>query len=159
MAMGKVKFGRNTLSSRQIRRMGERERTREQRLQAVEAFWKLPPEERKQRMADQAAFDRIQKNGITVEDMYKAEEDAYVKGVQAGKDATVRTCFAAVCMTLHEMYGFGKDRCSRVLNDVYDKLTLSLTSQDAIQEVYDTIGLEIHFSDDITEDTVRVKEA
>lgn len=157
--MGKVKFGRNTLSSRQIRRMGERERTKEQRLQAIQAFWNLSPEERKQRMADQEAVDRIQRNGITIEDMYKAENDAYAKGVQAGKEATVRTCFAAICMTLHEMHGFGRDRCSRILNDVYDKLTMALTSDDAIQEVYDTMGLEIHFSDDITEETVSVKEA
>ena len=108
-------------------------------------------------MADQAAFERIQKNGITVEDMYNAENDAFAKGIKAGKEATVRTCFAAICMTLHEKYGFGKDRCSKVLNDVYDKLTMALTSEDAIQEVYDTMGLEIHFSDDITEDTVSVK--
>ena len=155
--MGKVKFGRNTLSARQIRRMGERERTREQRQQAIQAFWNLSPEERQRRIADQAAFERIQKNGITVEDMYNAETEAYSQGVQAGKDATVRTCFAAICMTLHEMYGFGKDRCSKVLNDVYDKLTMALTSEEAIQEVYDTMGLEIHFSDDITEDTVSVK--
>ena len=155
--MGKVRFGRNTLTSRQIRRMGERERTREQRQQALQAFWNLSPEERKRRMADQAAFERIQKNGITVEDMYNAETEAYSQGVQAGKDATVRTCFAAICMTLHEMYGFGKDRCSKVLNDVYDKLTMALTSEEAIQEVYDTMGLEIHFSDDISEDTVQVK--
>lgn len=156
--MGKVKFGRNTLSSRQIRRMGERERTREQRQQAIQAFWNLSPEERRRRIADQEAFQRIQKNGITVEDMYNAETEAYSQGVQAGKDATVRTCFAAICMTLHEMYGFGKDRCSKVLNDVYDKLTMALTSDDAIQEVYDTMGLEIHFSNDISEETVRVKE-
>lgn len=156
--MGKVKFGRNTLSARQIRRMGERERTREQRQQALQAFWNLSPEERRRRIADQEAFQRIQKNGITVEDMYNAETEAYSQGVQAGKDATVRTCFAAICMTLHEMYGFGKDRCSKVLNDVYDKLTMALTSDDAIQEVYDTMGLEIHFSNDISEETVRVKE-
>lgn len=155
--MGKVRFARNTKSTREIRRIGERERTREQRQQAIDAFWKLSPEERQQRIADSKAFERIQRNGITVEDMYRAENEAYAKGISAGKDATVRTCFAAICMTLHELYGFGKDRCSKVLNDVYDKLVYSLTSDDAIQEVYDTMGLEIHFSDDISEETVRVK--
>ena len=157
--MGKVKFGRNTLSSRQLRRMGEREQKREQRQRQIDAFWALPPEERARRIADEEAFQRIQRNGITIEDMYKAEEEAYAKGIEAGKEATVRTCFAAVCMTLHEMHGFGKERCMKVLNDVYDKLTMALTSEDAIQEVYDDIGLEIKFSDDITEDTVRAKEA
>lgn len=156
--MAKVKFQRNTKSSREIRRMAEREQGREQRKQAIDAFWKLSPEERAQRIADNEAFQRIAKNGITIEDMHKAEEDAYSKGVKDGKDETARTCFAAICLTLHEMYGFGKERCSNVLNDVYDKLCFTLTSVDAIQEVYDTMGLEISFKNDITEDAVTIKE-
>ena len=157
--MSKTKFGRNTLTSRQIRRMGEREATRQQRQAAIDAFWKMTPEERQLRMRDMEAVDRIQRNGITIEDLYRSENEAYAKGIKTGKEGTVRTCFAAICMTLHDMYGFGKDRCAKVLNDVYEKLTMALTSDDAIQEVYDTIGLEIHFSDDISEETVQVKEA
>ena len=76
-----------------------------------------------------------------------------------GKDGAVKTVFAAICLTLHELHGFGKERCSRVLNDVYDKLQFTLTSQDAIQEVYDTVGLEISFAGDVTEDEVTVKGA
>jgi len=152
--MSRTKFARNNLSARQIRRMGEREATREQRRQAIEAFWKLSPEERAQRIADHEAFQRISKNGITIEDMHKAEEDAYAKGIKDGKDGAVKTVFAAICLTLHELHGFGKERCSKVLNDVYDKLQFALTSQEAIQEVYDTMGLQITFSDDMTEDAV-----
>ena len=156
--MKRVKFKSNAKSSRELRRIAEREQGREQRQKAIDAFWKLSPEERAQRIADNEAFQRISKNGITIEDMHKAEEDAYSKGVKDGKDATVRTCFAAICLTLHEMHGFGKERCSRVLNDVYDKLRFTLTSQDAIQEVYDTIGLQIRFNADVTEDAVTEVE-
>ena len=152
--MSRTRFARNTLSARQIRRMGEREATREQRKQAIDAFWRLSPEERAQRIADHEAFQRISKNGITIEDMHKAEEDAYAKGIKDGKDGAVKTCFAAICLSLHELHGFGKERCSKVLNDVYDKLCFALTSQEAIQEVYDTMGLQITFSDDMTEDAV-----
>lgn len=153
--MSKVKFRRATKTSREIRRMGEREQAREQRQRAVDAFWALPPEERARRMADNEAFQRISRNGITIEDMKRAEDEAYRKGVSEGKDATVRTCFAAICMTLHELHGFGKERCLKVLNDVYDKLCFSLTSQEAIQEVYDTMGLRITFRGDVTEDAVE----
>ena len=152
--MRRVKFKSNAKSSREIRRMAEREQTREKRQQAIDAFWKLSPEERAQRMADNEAFQRISKNGITIEDMHKAEEDAYSKGVKDGKDGAVKTCFAAICLTLHELHGFGKERCAKVLNDVYDKLQFTLTSQEAIQEVYDTIGLQIRFNADVTEDAV-----
>lgn len=157
--MSKVKFKRNTQSSRELRRIAEREQGRQQRLQAIDAFWRLSPEERAQRIADNETFQRIQRNGITVEDMHRAEEEAYAKGVKEGKDATVRTCFAAICLTLHELHGFGRERCSRVLNDVYDKLMFALTSQEAIQEVYDTVGLQITFSGDVTEDAVTEKGA
>ena len=59
------------------------------------------------------------------------------------------------CLTLHEMHGFGKDRCAKVLNDTYDRMTMALNSDEAIQEVYDTMGLEIRFSNDIAEDAVE----
>lgn len=157
--MGKVKFQRNAKSTRELRRIAEREQGRQQRQQAIEAFWRLSPEERAQRIADNEAFKRISRNGITIEDMHKAEEDAYAKGLNDGKDATVRTCFAAICLAMHELHGFGKRRCSRVLNTVYDKLMFALTSQEAIQEVYDTIGLQITFNGDVTEDAVTEKGA
>lgn len=120
----------------------------------MEAFWALSPEERAKRMKDMEAFERINRNGITVEDMHNVETDAYADGVRDGKEATIRTCFAAMCLTLHDLHGFGKKRCSDVLNDVYEKLTMALTSEDAIQEVYDTMGLQIRFTDGVTEDAV-----
>ena len=147
------------MTSREMRRMGERERSREQRQKALDAFWALTPEERQRRMEDNEAFQRISRNGITIEDMHKAEEEAYADGIKAGKEATVRTCFAAICLSLHELHGFSKKRCSRVLNDVYDKLCFALTSQDAIQEVYDTMGLQITFNGDVTQDAVTEKGA
>lgn len=152
--MKRVKFKSNAKSGRELRRIAEREQGREKRQQAIDAFWKLSPEERAQRIADNEAFQRISKNGITIEDMHKAEEDAYTKGIRDGKDGAVKTVFAAICLTLHELHGFGKERCSKVLNDVYDKLQFTLTSQEAIQEVYDTIGLQIRFNADVTEDAV-----
>ena len=128
--MSKVKFQRSTKSSRELRRMAQREQGLEQRKAALDAFWALSPEERARRMRDNEAFQRISKNGITIEDMHKAEEDAYSKGLKDGKDGAVKTVFAAICLTLHELHGFGKERCSKVLNDVYDKLQFTLTSQE-----------------------------
>ena len=157
--MSKVKFQRNTKSSRELRRIAEREQGREQRQKAIDAFWKLSPEQRAQRMRDNEAFERISRNGITIEDLKRCEDEAYLKGVKDGKSETVRTCFAAICMAMHELHGFGRKRCLRVLNLVYDKLCFALTSQDAIREVYDTMGLEIHFSDDVTDDAVTEKGA
>lgn len=157
--MSKTRFQRSAKSSRELRRMAEREQGRERRMQAIDAFWKLPPEVRAQRMADNEAFQRISKNGITIDDVHQAEENAYSKGVEVGKNAAVETCFAAICLSLHELHGFGCDECSQVLNDTYERLCYALNSQEAIQEVYDKIGLEIRFNGDLMEEAVAVKEA
>lgn len=143
------------VSGREARRMGERERNREQRQKAVDAFWALPPGERQKRMEDNETFRRIQRNGITLEDMKQAEERAYNQGVRAGIDSTTRTAFAAICLALHDLYGFGKVRCARVLNAVDEKIVMALTSDDAIQEVYDTMKLKIEFREDLPGDRVQ----
>lgn len=106
-------------------------------------------------MRDNEAFQRISKNGITLEDVRNAETEAFNKGVNVGIENTMRTCYAAICMALQERYGFGRKRCKDVLNDVDEKITMSLTSEEAIQEVYDRMGLEIVFRDSMPGDRIQ----
>ena len=145
------------ISGREARRLGKREATREQRQRDIDRFWALSPEERAQRIADNEAFQRIYKNGITLEDMKQAEDEAYKNGVRNGIESTMKTCYAAICLAMHELHGFGKKRCARVLNRVDETILLTLTSQDAIDEVYKTIKLKIDFREQIPGE--RVQEA
>ena len=158
--MGKVKFRQKTriLSGREARRYGERERDRAERLADVERFWQLPPEVRAQRMADNAAFQRIQKNGITLEDVKRAEEKSYAQGVQAGIENTMKTCYAAICLALNELHGFGTKRCKDVLNAVDEKVVMALTSDEAVDEVYRRMGLAIRFNAGPLEERVEERE-
>ena len=158
--MGKVKFRQKTrvLSGREARRYGERERDRAERLADVERFWQLPPEVRAQRMADNAAFQRIQKNGITLEDVKRAEEKSYAQGVQAGIENTMKTCYAAICLALNELHGFGTKRCKDVLNAVDEKVVMALTSDEAVDEVYRRMGLVIRFDAGPLEERVEERE-
>lgn len=145
--MPKIKFKRNKLTSRDIRRIGEREQQKEQRQKMVDAFWALSPEERAERIADIEAINKIQRNGITLEDLKRVEVQGQKDGYLAGKIETLKMCYAAICMALHEQYGFGKKRLMDVLNAVDEKVVYSLTSDEAIKEVWDTTGLEISFKD------------
>lgn len=158
--MGKVKFRPKTrvLSGREARRYGAREREREQRRADAERFWQLTPEERAQRMADNEAFQRIQKNGITLEDVKRAEERSYAQGMQAGIENTMKTCYAAICLALNELHGFGTKRCKDVLNAVDEKVCMTLVSDDAIQEVFDRMKLEIRFNAGPLEERVEEVE-
>lgn len=144
------------LSGREARRYGERERQREERQKNLDAWWALSPEERAQRMKDNADFERINRNGITLDDVKRAEDESYQRGVNVGIENTMRTCYAAICLALHELHGFGKERCARVLNNVDERITMALTSEEAIREVYDEIGLTIEFRDMPGE---RIREA
>jgi len=158
--MGKVKFRQKTrvLSGREARRYGERERDRAERMADVERFWQLPPEVRAQRMADNAAFQRIQKNGITLEDVKRAEENSYAQGVQAGIENTMKTCYAAICLALNELHGFGTKRCKDVLNAVDEKVVMALTSDEAVDEVYRRMGLVIRVDAGPLEERIEEKE-
>ena len=145
--MSKTKFKRNTLTSREIRRMGEREQKKEQRQAQIDAFWALSPEERKRKMEDSEAFRRINKNGITVEDLKWAEDQGRNDGYKLGKEETLMICYASFVMAMHELLGFDAEKCLEVINLADEKLTYTLTSEEAIREVYDSMGLELNFAD------------
>lgn len=160
--MGKRKFAQRTrvLTGREARRYNERVEAAEQRLAEKEAriarLNAMAPQERRRVMEENQRIKEIERNGITLEHMMQAEKTAYERGVEAGKNATFETCFAAVCLALQELHGFGRKRCKDVLNATYEKMTMALNSADAIQQVYDEMGLEIKFNNtDITEDFVQ----
>lgn len=148
------------MTGREARRYNERVEAAEQRLAEKEAriarLNAMTPQERRRVMEENQRIKEIERNGITLEHMMQAEKTAYERGVEAGKNATFETCFAAVCLALQELHGFGRKRCKDVLNLTYEKMTMALNSADAIQQVYDEMGLEIKFNNtDITEDFVQ----
>lgn len=157
--MSKVKFKRNTQTTRELRRVAEREAGRQQRQKAIDAFWALTPEERAQRMADNAAFQRINKNGITtIEDLKKAEDDGRNDGYRIGKEETLIICYASFLLALNEVCGFDGDKCREILNLADEKVTYTLTSAEAIREVYDTMGITLNFADAMPGDRLQEKE-
>lgn len=156
--MGKVKFSRNTKTSREMRRMAEREQSRERRQQAIDAFWALTPEERARRMADNVAFQRINKNGITIEDLKNAEDQGRADGFKAGREETLIIAYASFILALNEECGFDADKCRDILNVADEKITYTLTSAEAIKEVYDTMGLTLNFSEELPGERIQDKE-
>lgn len=90
---------------------------------------------------------RLMKQGISPKDL----EDEYRKGFDAGFAAAgqpmVKTCYAAACLAAHDVYGFGKKRCKRLLKSLDKHVLNTLTSVEAIEEVYQKVGLHIDFND------------
>lgn len=125
--------------------MNRRERRAQKKVKAP-SYHRLTIEERQ---------EKLMKNGITPEDLKRSYENGYRHGFAEASPATFKTIYAAVCLTLNEMHGFGMKRCRDVLNAVDACVVDQLTSAEAIEAVYKKIGLEIDFGETLDE---RVKE-
>lgn len=112
----------------------------------IPAYRKLTIEERK---------EKLMKNGITPEDLKRSYENGYRHGFSEASPSTFKIIYAAVCLVLNAMHGFGMKRCRDVLNAVDACVVDQLTSEEAIEAVYDKIGLEIDFGEPLD---ARIKE-
>lgn len=155
--MGKVKFRQNTMTAREMRRMAERDNRHTERMEQVNAFWALPPVERARRMADNEAFQRINKNGITLEDLKDAEVQGRTDGYRVSKEETLIICYASFLLALNEVCGFDGDKCREILNVADEKVTYTLTSAEAIKEVYDRLGVTLNFAEELPGERIQEK--
>lgn len=109
-------------------------------------------ERAKQKLAARVdAFRRVNPMG---EAAYQAGFDA---GFRAAAPFTFKAIYAAVCMALHDLHGFGHDRCAKVLMAVDDHVANTLTSTELIEEAWKKTGLYLNFEEpfDRIEDTRR----
>jgi flagellar biosynthesis/type III secretory pathway protein FliH len=97
--------------------------------------------------AKHAAIYKIEKNGITLDDLDREYQKGYSNGFNAGAEPMYRTLMAALALALHEKHGFGAKRVKEMLRAVDEKVIFSLTSMELVQEVFDKLGLEIKFGD------------
>lgn len=94
------------------------------------------------------ADDRIAamcKNGITPKDLEKEFERGRMDGFKTAAEPMLKTCYAAICLALNDVHGFGAKRCFDVLTAVDDYVANTLVSAEAIEEVLDRMGLELDF--------------
>lgn len=104
---------------------------------------------RQQRRAEER---RATKVFVTQADVDRAYKKGQKEGVKAGVYMTYKMLFAAFSLSLHDLYGFGADRCLRALNLAREKATYALTTQELMEEAYASMKLEFNFDDDATGD-------
>lgn len=146
--MSKGSFPRQrtkVLTGRDARRYKEREN------RLAESM--IPEWKKRELAAKNAIVQRMSQNGITPDDLRKAQDEAYSKGFGEGfaraGDNIVRGIYAGICLTLNDLYGFGRKRCYDVLKAVDEKIIYQLDSEEAINEVFDRMKLRINFKDPI----------
>ena len=156
--MSHARYKRNVPTARELRRMQERDEKREQNRQALNAWWALSPEERQRRIQDHETVQRIQRNGITIEDLDRTAQDAYKDGAKYAAEKTKKNIYAACALVLHEMHGFGKKRCMDVLNAIDQKVLYALDTQEMIQQVWNDLGIMITFDGDPLDERIVDEE-
>lgn len=121
----------------------EFDRVQEMRAEALREC--MPEEYFRQRVA---AVAKIQQNGITIKELKENYDRGFSDGFKAAGEPIVKGCFAAICLALHDKrFGFGKKRCCDVLNAVDQHLLYDLTSDEAIEQVWQEIGLKLDFKE------------
>ena len=101
---------------------------------------------------------QMSRNGITPEQYDEHGRKEYERGLRQGYmdggTESIKMVYAAVCLALKELHGWGKKRCYDVLARIDDHVTNHLHSSAAIDEVFREVGLQIDFRDPLE----RVKE-
>lgn len=113
---------------------------------ATPAFRRKTPEQK---------LAAICKNGITIADLEENYKKGFDAGFKAAVPATYKTIYAAILLALKKVYRFGRVRGLRALRMVDDIVINFLTSEEAIDQVYEEMGVYLDFNDGID----RVKEA
>lgn len=93
------------------------------------------------------ALNNLQRNGITAKDLKANYDKGWEDGFKKAAEPVIQACYAAICLALNDLHGFGQKRCADVLNAVDNHMTMSLTSIEAIEEVYRRMRLRINFSE------------
>lgn len=101
----------------------------------------------RQDAARQKALERLSQNGITPEDLKAEYDKGYAKGFMEAGDSVLKSCFAAVCLALDDLYNFKSERCAKVLRAMDEHMTYTLTSAEAIEEVYKRMKLKLDFKE------------
>ncbi len=126
-----------------MNRKERRSAERQQRHQAAQT-----PDWIKAKLAARAAvMERISQQGISPQDLAREYDKGYKDGFMAAGVPITKGCYAAVCLAVHELFGFGKKRCVDVLRNIDERLIYMMDSQEYADKVLDEIGLEIRWAD------------
>lgn len=117
-------------SLREMRRKAEREQKAEKQRQAAAILATRDLEERKRLLA-------------------KAMADSEKEARNQAVEYCFHSIYAAVLLAAQEVYGFGHKRAWRLLKRADEIVCTALSSEEAIREVWERMGLEINFREGV----------
>ena len=97
--------------------------------------------------ADKEREKQLFRDGMMLHNLKAKYDEGYTDGFKEGAEPVIRSCFAAVCLALNDLHGFGQSECADILNAVDQHMTKTLSSKEAIDEVWERMGLRLDFKE------------
>lgn len=94
------------------------------------------------------------KNGITDADVKRS----YEEGFRRGQEDAVKTCYAGFALALNDALHFGQTRVMRVLRCADKKIVYALSSEEAIDEVYERLKFRLDFNAPMMDERIVEKD-
>ena len=94
---------------------------------------------------------------LTLADLQAAYTKGFEAGFEQGREEgfmqasthTTRCLFGAMLIAAHKLYGFGQERCIRLLNLTYQTTLETFTTMEMAQRAFDEVGVEIDWTEPV----------
>lgn len=89
-------------------------------------------------------------DAMTREDVTQvAYNEGYKAGVEESGQKIIYRYYTATIMALHELFGFGQDRCLRTLRKIDECIIKHLTDDELVEATKKMVGIDIDMSEGI----------
>ena len=114
------------------------------------AIMRQQTEKTKALIADYSKQQRIAgliQNGITAADLENEYERGRAEGFRQASWPIIKSCYAGICVALHDEFGFGQERCLRALKAVDEKTLFALNHNELVDEMLDKTGIRLNLDE------------
>lgn len=99
----------------------------------------------KREAAKNAAMEKLERNGITADDLRREYERGRNESVSEVSDFAMKMIYCGFALALKREFGFGTERALRVIRAADQIILEELTTEDIIDRVSRELGITIRF--------------
>lgn len=110
----------------------------------------------KRNAAKVAAMAKLERNGITVEDLQREYERGRNESITEMSDFAMKMIYCGFALALKREFKFGSERVLRTLRAADQIILEELTTQDIIDRVSRELGIEVRFNGEKGEEMFNV---
>lgn len=99
----------------------------------------------KREAAKKAAMDKLERNGITAEDLKREYERGRSESISEAADYAMKMIYCGFALALKREFKFGPERVLRTLHSADQIILEELTTEDIIDRVSRELGIQVRF--------------